>query len=365
MHSSKKSKNTISPSPKQKIYFRKTLLTWYENNTRSYPWVGIKEPYKVWLSEVILQQTRVEQGLPYYKKILARFPEINDLAAADDQEVFRLWQGLGYYNRCKNMLATARVICKEYRGIFPKTYDEILHLPGVGPYTAAAIASFAFNLPHAVVDGNVERLLSRYFGVEEAVNTAPGKKSFQALASKLLHRQNPAIYNQAIMDFGATVCLPRQPLCTDCPFRTHCQAFKQGIIEKLPVKKPKKPVKNRYLHYVVFQHENNLFIRKRPVGDIWQNLHEFFLIEDSRTMSENKLLTSIDLMAAIKDNNIIQQDFSSMYVHQLTHQKLHIRFLKVVLLKPPHLPETFFSVGISHMDLYAFPRPLVKYLAAL
>ncbi len=364
MHSSVKSKKSLT-SARERACFRQKLLKWYERNVRSYPWVGIKNPYRVWLSEVILQQTRVEQGLPYYETILAHFPTVADLAAADDQKVFRLWQGLGYYNRCKNMLAAARLICKEYNGIFPKTYDAILQLPGVGPYTAAAIASFAFGLPHAVVDGNVERLLARYFGLEVAVNTTSGKKAFNALAGQLLDSGFPARYNQAIMDFGATVCLPRQPKCSVCPLHRNCLAYKKGITDKLPVKIPKKPAKNRYLHYIVLRNGNKLFIRKRPAEGIWQNLHDFLLVEHSSPLTEEKLTAGSVYQAVVRENVVLQRSFSRVFIHQLTHQRLHIRFYYVALKHPPQLPEAYFPLDINQIDLFAFPRPLVKYMVLL
>ncbi len=364
MHSSVKSKKSLS-SPGGKKYFQQALLKWYAAHVRSYPWVGIKDPYRVWLSEIILQQTRVEQGLPYYEKILAQFPTISALAAAEDQKVFRLWQGLGYYNRCKNMLAAARRICTAYNGVFPATYETILQLPGVGPYTAAAIASFAFDLPHAVVDGNVERLLARYFGLEVAVNTTPGKKAFHALAAELLDREFPARYNQAIMDFGATVCLPRQPRCSLCPLRSNCVAYRQGITNKLPVKTPKRPVKNRYLHYLLLQHGNHIFIRKRPATGIWQNLHDFLLIEHDRPLSLERLSGENLYSAAVEKNVVLQRSYSDVFIHQLTHQKLHIRFCHLLLKHPPQVPAAYFPVDIPQIDLFAFPRPLVKYMALL
>jgi len=208
-------------------------------NNRAMPWKGEKDAYKIWLSEIILQQTRVEQGWDYYNRFIERFPQIQLLADAKDEEVFKLWEGLGYYSRCKNLLATARFITQEKRGIFPSAYKDILHLKGVGPYTAAAIASFAFNLPHAVVDGNVSRVLSRFFGIATPIDSTAGKQEFTALAQALLDQQSPGIYNQAIMDFGATICKPQLPLCADCPLQAECTAFQTGKISDLPVKEKK------------------------------------------------------------------------------------------------------------------------------
>jgi len=200
--------------------FAELLIKWNKKeNKRVMPWKGEKDPYKIWLSEIILQQTRVEQGLEYYNRFVKVFPEINKLAKAPDKKIFKLWEGLGYYTRCRNLITTARFIVKEKKGVFPQTYEEIISLKGVGPYTAAAISSFAFNLPHAVVDGNVYRVLSRVFGIKKPVDSTEGKKYFNGLANELLSKEQPGIYNQAIMDFGAIICKPSSPLCTACVFR--------------------------------------------------------------------------------------------------------------------------------------------------
>lgn len=361
MHSpviSKRSKKGIPETTS----FSGLLLKWYAEHARSYPWIGIKDPYLVWLSEIILQQTRVEQGLPYYEKIAGRYPTVCDLARAPEQEVFRLWQGLGYYNRCKNMLAAARMICESFGGVFPQTYDEILELPGVGPYTAAAIASFAFDLPRAVVDGNVERVLARYFEIATPVNTGAGKKQFGTLAAELLDCGAPARYNQAIMDFGATVCLPRQPRCTQCPLQKGCAAYARGTTALFPVKKPKKPAVRRYLHYYVFQHHDRLYIRKRPQKGIWQNLHEFVLYESHQQETEKTLLQTPLFKEITRHNSLLNHFFSPAYVHKLTHQSLHIRFLVIRLKKPPVLPEEYFAIDRKDPDLFAFPKPLVQFL---
>ena len=221
----------------KKAGFTTLLLKWHKRkNSRTMPWKGEKDPYRIWLSEVILQQTRVDQGWSYYEKFITAFPTIHDLAVAPEQQVFKLWEGLGYYSRCRNLIATAKKIDTEYKGEFPSTYEEILALKGIGPYTAAAISSFAFRLPHAVVDGNVTRVLARYFGEKTPIDTTAGKRLFTELAGNLLDKEHPDVYNQAIMDFGATVCLPRNPLCTDCIQRDDCQARINELTTQLPVK---------------------------------------------------------------------------------------------------------------------------------
>src|ERR1700743_845026 len=221
----------------KKADFTQILLKWHKHkNDRKMPWKGEKNPYRIWLSEVILQQTRVEQGWAYYEKFINAFPTVHELAAAGEQKVFKLWEGLGYYSRCRNLIATAKTIDSVYEGRFPAVYSEILALKGIGPYAAAAIASFAFNLPHAVVDGNVTRVLSRYFGDSTPIDTTAGKKLYSNLADALLDRERADLYNQAIMDFGATICLPRNPLCADCVQRSGCQALQKGLIAQLPVK---------------------------------------------------------------------------------------------------------------------------------
>src|SRR5690349_13382057 len=265
-----------------KSVFSEKLIAWNkETNKRSMPWKGEKDPYKIWLSEIILQQTRVDQGLSYYNAFITSFPTVHDLANAPEEKVFKLWEGLGYYTRCKNLIASAKKISFDCDGTFPDTYETILELKGVGPYTAAAIASFAFNLPYAVVDGNVQRVLSRYFGINTPVDTTAGKKLYQDLAVSLLDVPEPGIYNQAIMDFGAIVCKPQNPLCSQCPQQEDCQAFNLGSVKDLPVKGKKLTRKHRWFYYFMIEKPGTTFIRKRTASDIWQNLHEFILHETS------------------------------------------------------------------------------------
>ena len=270
--------------------FSTILLKWNrETNSRQMPWKGEKDPYRIWLSEIILQQTRVEQGLDYYNNFTRVYSDIHKLAAAPDDQVFKLWEGLGYYTRCRNLIHTARYISKELDGKFPDNYVDIKALKGIGPYTAAAISSFAFNLPHAVVDGNVFRVLARIFNIKIPVDTTQGKKFFSELAEKLLDRNEPAQYNQAIMDFGAIICKPVNPACEQCVFNKECYAFQNGVVDQLPVKEKKIRIKTRWFYYLVLEHKNKLYIRQRQGKDIWQQLFEFPLLESDLELDENRI----------------------------------------------------------------------------
>src|SRR6478609_2040975 len=251
--------------------FTTRLLQWNSRqNRRQMPWKGEKDPYKIWLSEIILQQTRVEQGLEYYNRFVHTFPTVHDLAKAPEQKIFKLWEGLGYYTRCKNLIATAKIISNELGGVFPDNYEAIKSLKGIGPYTASAIASFAFNLPYAVLDGNVFRILSRYFGISTAIDSGDGKKIYAKIAEALLPVKKPGEYNQAIMDFGATVCKPKQPLCSTCVQNKDCEAYKHGWINDLPIKEKVLQKKTRWFTYFLVEVDDKIYIRQRTAGDIWE-----------------------------------------------------------------------------------------------
>ena len=342
-------------------YFVKNLLLWDENiNERKMPWKGEKNAYKIWLSEIILQQTRVQQGWAYYEKFLHHYPTVADLALAKDSNVFKLWEGLGYYNRCKNLLETARYIHNNLNDIFPKTYLEILNLKGIGPYTAAAIASFAYNQPYAVVDGNVMRVLSRYFGLHQPIDSTEGKKMYALLAEKLLPKNKSALYNQAIMDFGATLCKPMAPLCMECPVKKNCVALAKNEVNLLPVKEKKLILKERYFHYFFAKYKNKIYIRKRGEGDIWQNLHEPVLIVSAKPIRPEKMLASADF------KNIFGETYKFLKVsdpvkQKLTHQHLSIYFYEIELaaaLKEPG----YEPVSFKELKLLAFPRSLQQYV---
>lgn len=344
---------------KKKTRFAQELLTWNaRDNDREMPWKGEKDPYKIWLSEVILQQTRVEQGWKYYENFIAAYPTIAALAAAPDEQVFKLWEGLGYYSRCRNLLATARTIVSEYGGRFPENYEAILALKGIGPYTAAAIASFAFGLPHAVLDGNVFRVLSRIFGIETPVDTTAGKKEFSALAQDTLAPEAPGAYNQAIMDFGATVCKPL-PDCEACFFRDDCTAWRRGIQALLPVKEKKAVLKKRWLHYVVAVHDDQVLVRQRQEKDIWQSLYEFIPLEADRALTDRQLLKKWEELFGWKEYawRLSVRDVRQ----QLSHQSLSICFVTVALPVPrPH--DGYAWAGPARLAQLPFPRALKAFL---
>jgi A/G-specific adenine glycosylase len=313
------------------VFFNSLLLQWHtESNKRTMPWKGEKDPYKIWLSEIILQQTRVDQGLAYYLKFIKKFPTVNHLAQAKDDDIFKMWEGLGYYSRCKNLIATARYISDSLGGFFPSTYDDILQLKGVGPYTAAAIASFAFDLPYAVVDGNVNRVIARYFGIHMPVDTTEGKKRFSAMAFSLLDRKNPGLYNQAIMDFGATVCKPQLPLCGECFLSLSCKAYNENLIDILPVKEKKIKRRHRFFYYLVLEKEGNLLVRKRTTKDIWQSLHEFVLIEAPTRIEPMELLNSAG-GRKILDQHYKIEEITDFFKQTLTHQDVHGCFIHVTV----------------------------------
>ncbi|NIG52216.1 A/G-specific adenine glycosylase [Chitinophaga sp. Cy-1792] len=344
------------------IFFTEKLLEWnQESNTRTMPWKQEKDPYKIWLSEIILQQTRVEQGWPYYERFIQNYPTVSDLAAANEEEVFRLWQGLGYYARCKNMLAAAREITQTYHGRFPDKYEQINALKGIGPYTAAAIASFAFNLPYAVLDGNVFRVLSRFFGIETPIDSTAGKKEFAELAQKLLPKNASAVYNQSIMDFGATVCKPQLPECTSCPLQKKCNAYHQNLVSLLPIKSKKLQVKKRFFNYIIASFEDKVYIRKRINNDIWQNLHEFILIETPAAEDSTQILNSTDFQSIFGKQPFEVARVSKQFKQQLTHQTIHSQFINIEMEQPVEIPG-YLLTERSTLDNFAFPKTITTFL---
>lgn len=345
--------------------FTQILLKWNkESNNRPMPWKGEKDPYKVWLSEVILQQTRVEQGWRYYENFVQTYPDVQSLAAADDEAVFKLWEGLGYYSRCKNLLFTARTIVKEHSGRFPDSYDEILKLKGVGPYTASAIASFCFNLPYAVIDGNVFRILARIFGIDTPIDSAKGKQEFKELAEKLLDRDEPGLYNQAIMDFGATVCKPALPLCNTCYLNSICTAYKTAAVSNLPVKEKILQKKHRWFSYFIFRVNGFVFTHKRTAKDIWQNLYEFYLVE-----SEAASVWTDENIQAIMTTQLGVKKYENVSVitavpQQLTHQTIKGYFISINLAEIPEVlnGENGRWVTAEQMNNLPFPGFINQYL---
>ena len=327
-------------------------MKWHEHeNLRNFPWRNEKNPYFIWLSEIILQQTRSEQGLPYYLKFKKHYPKVTDLANASLDKVLRDWQGLGYYSRARNLHETAKHIAEKLNGIFPKTFDEIIQLKGVGAYTAAAIASFAYNEPQAVVDGNVIRVLARVFGVELPFDTGEGKKKFRELAQQLLDKKNPALYNQAIMDFGASVCTPK-PVCEYCFFSQNCVAFNHDLIGDLPVKSKKITIRHRYFYYFLLQNKTQIAIRQRNGKDIWQGLWELPMIE----------LAQPNIQEIEK---ILKREVTviSEHTQTLSHQKIHSFFIDIKRLDTNQIPDIRIPmVPKNELDQFAFPKTIHLFL---
>ncbi len=345
-------------------HFSHKITAWYSLNKRDLPWRNTKDPYLIWLSEIIMQQTRVDQGMAYYLKFASNFPTVSHLAKADNDKVMKLWQGLGYYSRARNLHTAAKTIHTIYKGKFPSAYDDILSLKGVGDYTAAAIASFAFDKSHAVVDGNVYRVLSRIFGIETPIDGSAGKKEFYKLANELIDKKDPGRHNQAIMEFGALQCKPVNPDCSACPMNAHCYAFSKKLVASFPVKEKKTKVRNRYFNYLVFRHKGSIAIQKRRAKDIWINLHDFPLIETTKEVSPEQLLVSAEWKKLLGKTKFIIKSFSPPHKHILSHQKIYARFIEVSSSKPlkDFLPEDTIVIKETSIQKYAVPRLIEIYL---
>lgn len=331
--------------------FAYTLETWYASHGRQLPWRQTSDPYCIWLSEVILQQTQVAQGLAYYNRFVSRFPDAQSLADASEDEVMLLWQGLGYYSRARNLHAAAKQIAQV--GAFPDDYDSIRRLKGVGDYTAAAIASIAFGLPYAVLDGNVYRVLARYFGLQTPIDTSAGHKEFRLLADELLDRRRPALYNQAIMDFGALQCTPRSPRCQDCPLADSCQALAANLVDSLPRKSRRQRVIDRYFTYLyISSPDGRLFIQRRGAGDIWQGLYQLPLIETPSPLS----LQDLALRFPSCDAELLVDGIT----HQLTHQLLHAQCYAIRSSSYAEIVPDGLWVPLQNLQDYAMPQLLVR-----
>ncbi len=342
--------------------FTNILLHWHAHtNTRVMPWKGEKDPYKIWLSEIILQQTRVEQGLGYYNRFITSYPTVFDLAKAKDQTVFKLWEGLGYYNRCRNLLATARYIVKDLKGVFPTSFENLLALKGVGPYTAAAVASFAYNLPHAVVDGNVFRVIARFEGIDTPIDTTEGKKIVAARAAALLDKKQPGLYNQAIMDFGATVCKPMAPNCIACPVQKKCSAYAHGEVNLLPIKEKQLVKKERRFYYFLLQVQDEIWVSERNHKDIWRGLFEFYLLDAGKKMLWNESSTQNFLHEQLGVSAVKLLQRSSEIKQQLTHQIITAQFIRVVLTKKPNGLASGTWQKISKLQKLPFPKLINQY----
>ena len=328
--------------------FTNSLLSWHRKNARDLPWKESKDPYLIWISEIILQQTRVAQGTPYYLKFIERFPDVFSLARASEDEVMKFWEGLGYYSRARNLHYSAKKIVTDHDGKFPSTYENILGLKGVGPYTAAAISSFAFDLPYAVVDGNVYRVLARYFGIEKSIDETQTKKEMAALAQELIPDDKPAFFNQAIMDFGATVCTPDKPLCLFCPLQEHCLAWNKGISRLLPLRSKKIKKRERFLHFFLCLENNSITIRKRNQG-IWKGLYELPMVEKE---TKGAILKRIP-----EETKLI-----GTHQHLLTHQKLHLYFYQLPALPSWISEKNLLRIPIHNWTKYSYPKPILTFL---
>lgn len=334
--------------------FSNSLMQWYLQNKRDLPWRKTVDPYKIWLSEIMLQQTRVAQGTPYFLSFVSAFPTVFDLANADEEQVLKLWQGLGYYSRARNLHKTAQYVANELSGKFPDNYNDLLKLKGVGEYTAAAIASFSYNEAVPVVDGNVFRVLSRYFNMDTDIAAASAKKEFSALAFELMPKESPALFNQAIMEFGALQCVPKSPNCGVCIFNTSCAALQKKKVDQLPVKSKKLKVRNRFFNYLVVSDENeNTIIQKRTAKGIWHNLYEFPLIETDAPEDFDFIAATIQ-DEFFKDNSIIsiEDGNDKSIIHKLSHQHLHIKFWKIKV-------DGTIENGVDAATLKTFPFPVV------
>ncbi|UKM65855.1 A/G-specific adenine glycosylase [Flavobacteriaceae bacterium GSB9] len=332
--------------------FSKIITNWYSVNKRVLPWRETNNPYQIWLSEIILQQTQVKQGLPYYEAFVAKYPTVFDLAKAEESEVLKLWQGLGYYSRARNLHATAKYVANELNGEFPDTYKGLLKLKGVGDYTASAIASICFNETAAVVDGNVYRVLSRYFGIETPVNSSKGCKEFKALAQELIDEKNPAEFNQAIMEFGAIQCKPKNPDCNCCPFQNSCVALAQNRIDILPVKNKSAKAKKKYFNFLVFvSGDGKTILQKREGKGIWQNLYQFPLIETNKNVDVNAFKTIVENHDLIQGADFTFTPYNKdAIVHKLSHQHLYTKFWIVNVEKLPVK-----GVPVAKVHDYAVP----------
>jgi A/G-specific adenine glycosylase len=341
--------------------FAEQIISWYQNHQRNLPWRTTTDPYPIWLSEIILQQTRVAQGMPYYQKFISKYPTVYDLAAAPEQEVLRLWQGLGYYARARNLHACAKTVVNEHAGVFPDTYQGLKKLKGIGEYTAAAIASFAFNETVPVVDGNVYRVLSRVFGITDDISSSKGQKEIRKMAEQLVPEGKAYLYNQAIMEFGALQCTPQNPACLLCPVHAQCYAFQQGQQHVLPVNNKKISIKQRYFHYLVVRHDNKLLLQPRKAQDIWAGLYEFYLVEQPDKLQTAATLND-PLFNLLQQKEVIITEIPKVYEHQLTHQRLFVKFFEANIKDKnfmDSLLQKFTFAPFSIEEVKELPKPIL------
>jgi A/G-specific adenine glycosylase len=342
------------------------LQQWYAIQRRELPWRKTGSPYLIWLSEIILQQTRVKQGLEYYLRFTSRYPHIEDLANASLDDVLKLWQGLGYYTRARNMHETAKFIVNNLNGVFPDSFERLLKLKGIGKYTAAAIASISYKEPVAVVDGNVFRVLARFYGINEPINSSRGKLVFEEKAAGILDRSNPDIHNQAMMELGALVCVPRNPRCDACPLEKECVARARGIIDLLPLKSDKKQQRDRYFNYIFLHNAGNTWLSKRSGKDIWHSLYEFPLIETAGPVTSEELSALPGWNDLIGSSEFRINGSPQTYKHQLSHQTLHCTFYNIDVEEPlADYGPPLFKTEISNLGLYPVPRLIENYITDL
>lgn len=343
-------------------FFNSKIHSWYSFSKRDLPWRNTRNPYFIWLSEIILQQTRIDQGLSYYLRFIDEFPTISDLANASEDQILKLWQGLGYYSRARNLHFTAKYICLHFNGIFPDDYHSIRSLKGVGDYTAAAIASISFNLEYPAVDGNVYRVLSRFFGIPEPIDTNSGKKKFSKLAEELIKGTDPGMHNQALMEFGALQCTPKNPDCKSCPLSESCFAFSEKKIGELPFKQNKTKQRDRFFNYLVLTDVNHIWLRKRTGKDIWENLFEFPLIETTEETDIDQLTGQNDFQEFVQTQQSVLEDISIWKIHILSHQRIHYRFIRIQLSGEINMPRDLIRVNKQDIFNFAVPKLLETYL---
>jgi len=344
-----------------------SLIQWYERNKRDLPWRNTHDPYKIWLSEIILQQTRVDQGLNYYTRFVERYAKVNDLAAVNEEEVLKLWQGLGYYSRARNLHHTAKIVATKFNCVFPDTYNELLQLKGVGPYTAAAISSICFGEPRPVVDGNVLRVISRLFAITDPVNETAGKTRIEEVLTTLIDKSNPGTFNQAVMEFGALFCKPKNPSCKSCPLQANCQAWSIGLVSKLPHKSNQVKQKKRYFNYFLinFYREDQrlIYFHKRKAKDIWQGLYDFPLIESAKLFSAKDVLQTESWKNLFMETLPVISSSSRSYIHQLTHRQINARFFVIDVEREIILEDNdFILVDENDIQKLPLPRLIDKYL---
>jgi len=345
-----------------KRYFSDKLVKWYELNKRDLPWRATSDPYKIWLSEIILQQTRVNQGLPYYLRFIEKYPNVGDLAAASQQDVLRLWQGLGYYSRARNLHECAKQVVANYGSVFPDNYQALKKLKGIGDYTAAAIASIAYQENVAVVDGNVFRVLSRVFGIDAPIDSTEGKKKFATLANELIDSRQPDLYNQAVMEFGALHCTPKNPNCDDCILGSGCFASQRQMQDFLPVKLKKTVVRDRYFYYFVVQKGDSYLMKKRTEKDIWQGLFDFFMLEESKPAKIEQLIERFNTIYCLQlqaDDYVI----SDTYKHILSHQIIHAKFIFLKGVSNNFLQEPFAFYTTEKIEDLPKPVLITRFLS--